>query len=345
MTAGDKAVTARATQMFPETAPANKLRGLFGPLERLGFDIDAMLAEFGFRRADAEDPDGVIPAHVCAGVLARAREERRYTNLALRLAENTPLGVTPLLDYLIASSDTVGDAYHQLAKHLRLVNPSIHIEVCEESDPILIKVSCAIPFVAEYTVSLSVLHPLREADGLFHVEQICFRHQPEDPQDVSTVLGCEVQVHAEWDGLAISRDCWRIPLRRRDPVLRRWLERKAATILARQPLTEGMAAQVRQMLATPTAGGDMSIQAVARRLAIAPRTLQRRLSQEGTSFDAERESARKEAASAFLTDPTLSIAEIAFLLGYSEPAAFHRAFKRWHGTTPQAFRQQGPTPE
>jgi AraC-like DNA-binding protein len=88
--------------------------------------------------------------------------------------------------------------------------------------------------------------------------------------------------------------------------------------------------------------GETSIDAVARRLITAPRTLQRRLAQTGTSFDALRDDVRKRAAELYLSDATLSITEIAYLLGYSEPTGFHRAFRRWHGTTPEAFRRNLP---
>ena len=84
--------------------------------------------------------------------------------------------------------------------------------------------------------------------------------------------------------------------------------------------------------------GEMRIDVVARRLATTPRTLQRRLARAGTSFDALCDDARKQAARTYLADTTLTIAEVTYLLGYSEPSAFHRAFRRWHGTTPQAFR-------
>jgi AraC-like DNA-binding protein len=82
----------------------------------------------------------------------------------------------------------------------------------------------------------------------------------------------------------------------------------------------------------------MWIDVTARRLATTPRTLQRRLSRAGTSFEALCDDVRKQAAHYYLADTTLSIAEVTYLLGYSEPTAFHRAFKRWYGTTPHAFR-------
>jgi AraC-like DNA-binding protein len=77
---------------------------------------------------------------------------------------------------------------------------------------------------------------------------------------------------------------------------------------------------------------------VARCLATSARSLQRRLSAAGTSYQELLDSTRCEAATRYLQDRGLSIGEVAYLLGYSEPPAFHRAFKRWNGVTPQEFR-------
>ena len=78
----------------------------------------------------------------------------------------------------------------------------------------------------------------------------------------------------------------------------------------------------------------------ARQLAISGRTLQRRLAAEGVSYQRLVDDARKEAAGRYLSEPTLAIGEVAYLVGYSEPAPFHRAFKRWYGVTPEIFRQK-----
>jgi AraC-like DNA-binding protein len=70
------------------------------------------------------------------------------------------------------------------------------------------------------------------------------------------------------------------------------------------------------------------------------RTLQRRLAVAGVSYQDLVESTRREAAERYLANLSLSITEVAYLLGYSEPSALHRAFKRWNRMTPQAFRQK-----
>ena len=131
-----------------------------------------------------------------------------------------------------------------------------------------------------------------------------------------------------------------MPLRRRDPVLRSLLETHANEIVARLPRREGLALEVQRALAARVAGGNTGINALAREFAMSPRTLQRRLAAEGLSYQELREDARKEAAGRYLTESILTINEVAYIVGYSESAPFYRAFKRWYGMTPEAFRQK-----
>jgi len=88
---------------------------------------------------------------------------------------------------------------------------------------------------------------------------------------------------------------------------------------------------------------DAQVDLVAKRLGLTGRSLQRRLKDEGTSFQTVREEVRRELARRYLDDG-LAIAEISFLLGFSEPSAFFRAFKRWTGETPVAHRQRRAEP-
>jgi AraC-like DNA-binding protein len=102
-----------------------------------------------------------------------------------------------------------------------------------------------------------------------------------------------------------------------------------------------VAGELRRVLASRVAGGDTRIQTVARQLAMSVRTLQRRLATEKLSYQDVLEEIRRQAAERYLSDSTLSAAEVGFLIGYSELAAFHRAFKRWRGMTPVQFRKKG----
>ena len=343
MTARDNRVTARASRHATATTEPDhsqgELRGMFGALERLGYDLDRLLAAAGIRRADVADPTVNIPASVCATLLALAQQERRLKNLPSRLALENPIAVNPLLDYLILSSDSVGEGLQRLSRYIGIVNPLLTIRLRDWDDPPRMVVESANPFWIEFTVALSIVRFRRETADDLRASFVSLSHSPEDVPDLEQLLGCPVRTGEAWSGWALSREALRLPLRRRDPVLRAWLERKAAEILAQHPPGSGLVSEVRQLLTAHMAAG-MRIEVVARSLAMTPRTLQRKLADEGTSFEALRDATRCHAAETFLADPTLSIAEVTYLLGYSEPTAFHRAFRRWHRVTPQEFRQQ-----
>ena len=281
----------------------------------------------------------MISASACAGVFAAAQQQRRVSNLALKLAVHTPVGTTPLLDYLIVCSDSVGEGLHRLTRYLRLVNPGVQLAVDENSDPVRVVVERTLGgFEAELTVALSILRIRQEAGSELRPVYVSFIHEPEDITEYVDVFGCPIRVRASWNGWALSKAAMKLPMARRDPALRRWLDRQAAEVLARLPTDGDVRDDVRRVLSSQLTVGDLRIDAVARRLATTPRTLQRRLSQAGTSFEVLCDEARKQAVQSYLADTTLTIAEVTYLLGYSEPTVFYRAFRRWHRTTPMAFR-------
>jgi AraC-like DNA-binding protein len=143
---------------------------------------------------------------------------------------------------------------------------------------------------------------------------------------------------ASWSGVSVPGEAWQLPLRRRDLILRHMLEGHANEILARLPARTGLALEVQRALTSRVAGGDIRIESIARQFAMSARTLQRKLADEQISYQRLLDDARKEAAGRYITESSLAIGEIAYLIGYSEPAPFHRAFKRWYGMTPDAFR-------
>jgi AraC-like DNA-binding protein len=346
MTPRDNAVTGAATKMLsaPPSDDAHavrEVRGMLGVLEQLGYDLDALLASARLERRDVEDPDVFLSPIACASVFETAHRERRVSNLALQLALRTPVGANPLLDYLIVTSDSVGQGLERLTRYLRLVNPSVGLTVRREPKAVRVVVERAqAPFFVELTVSLCVIRFIRETDDQFRATHVSFTHEPDDVVEFAKVLRCQIRAKASWNGVVIPKAALDLPLRRRDPVLRGWLERQATAILARLPATADARDEVRSVLSTQATAGDMTIDVVARRLSTTPRTLQRRLARGGTSFETLRDDARRQAAELYLSGTTLTIAEVTYLLGYSEPTAFHRAFRRWHNMTPQAFRAQ-----
>jgi AraC-like DNA-binding protein len=127
-------------------------------------------------------------------------------------------------------------------------------------------------------------------------------------------------------------------LPRNDPRLFAYLAQQAERLRASLPQDDTATAQVRREVTALLPVGEPQQGPVAKRLALSARTMQRRLAAEGTTFAAIVEDVRRERAELLLADATLTASEVAFLLGFSEPAAFFRAFRRWTGETPQRWR-------
>jgi len=329
------------------TFSAYDLRVFLDGLGRLGYDADGLLAGCGLRDTDLSAPDRRVSCEAYGAVLARAQQERFTPNLALALARVTPIGAWPLIDYLVLTADSVREGVGQLARYLRLTSSPISINIREDVDPVRIEMTAPVPFAIEYDAALIILHFRGETDGRFAPAAVSFQHTPDEPAAFEGVLGCPVRINSSWDGVSIPTESWRLPLRRRDPILRRMLESQANHILERLSNRTGVALEVQRALVARVTGGDTKIESVARQLTMSARTLQRRLAEEGVSYQELLDGARKQAAGQYLSESTLAIGEVAYLVGFSEPAAFHRAFKRWFGLTPERFRRQGqiaPTP-
>jgi AraC-like DNA-binding protein len=351
MTARVKELTNRATSPAAKAPPramqpVSELRAFLEAFGRLGYDVQELRQAVGLSPEQLLDPDALVPMSATPALFGRAMAVRPLKNLALRMALETPFGAFPLLDHLVATCKTVGDALSQLARYFRLVCAPIEIEIREDEDPIRVvyRQTCVGPsFSIEYSISLAVDHIRREADGRVDVVRVSFMHTPEDLADFEQRLHCPVSAPADWNGFALTRASWKIPARRRDATLHGLLESQADAVVSRQPRSGSASDELRHALAVRLARGDaevQSIEALARQLAMSPRTLQRRLADGGSSYQEILGETRREAAERFLAESALSAAEVGYLLGYSEPAAFHRAFKRWHGVTPVEFRRR-----
>jgi AraC-like DNA-binding protein len=297
------------------------------------------LAAAGVARETFADPDARVPCTAYGALIESAQRRQPRPNLALRMAEVTPIGAYPLVDYLVVSSPTVGDGLRRLSRYYRLDGAPNPMVLHDAEDPIRVTLEGGPgTFAIEYVVALTLLHLRRESGGEALAECACFTHRPDDPAELSKVFGCEVRTGAPWNGFILSRRTWNLPMRRRDPALLALLERHAEARAAGDPDDETVSRRVRGALESGLARGEASLAAVARTLAMTPRTIQRRLAGEGATFNALLDAVRREAAERHLRGSVLSIAEIAFVLDFSEPAAFHRAFRRWHRVTPQAYR-------
>ena len=325
------------------TESLGNIRIFIEALERLGYNGGELLHAIQLRRSDLDDPDGRVPCSLVGAMFGRAMQQRPLKNLGARIAAETPIGAFPLIDYLVLTSESVGQGLKKLSQYFRLVDFSVVLNVREEESHVQISYEGPpSPFGFEFGIALCILHLRAQTENQFHAEHVNFVHAPDAVGEVERMLACPVRTDQSWNGWVMSRDVWTLPLRRRDPILSGLLELQAKEMLDRVPASGGTANRVMRVLISRVTGGDTNIEAVARTLATTARSLQRQLTAEGVSYRQLLEATRKEAAERYLSNSSLPIAEVAYLLGYSEVAAFHRAFKRWHDTTPLAFRQLHP---
>ena len=343
MTVGDNPLTADAKSASASSAlsyAASDLRVFVHALERLGYKVHELLSAVGLSMADLQRPDGRVPCEKFGAVIGGALRQRPMKNLGVRMAAETPIGSFPLLDYLVMTSDNVGEGMRRLVKYFRLVDAPTNIDIQEHENPLRMMLRSQNTFAAEFSLSLIVLYLRQETGGNCNPDYIALAHQPDDAVEIERILSCDARLNTTWTGVAYSPLAWQLPLRRRDSVLQGLLERQANDLVAQLPTADELSVKVRRVLAKRVGGGDTSIDSVAKELATSPRTLQRRLAAAKVSFLDLLEQTRQEAAEKYLRNLSLSIAEVSYLLGYSEPSALHRAFKRRKGITPQAFREQ-----
>ena len=344
MTGGVNSLTDRAKAPRPATPRNPQVLSGFRPFldafEKLGCERADLIRAAGLTARDFDDPDTILSDAACTALFGEAARTCSVPNFALRVAEKIPLGAYPLLDYLVMTSETVGEGFDQLARYLRLVGSPGDLRIHDQRDPVIVRLAVCSPFNSEFTLSLAVLHFRRETDGAFGAAAVRFRHRPDDPADFERLLGCPVHTGAAADELAIAPEAWRQPLRRRDSLLHGVLTSQAEEMLARRGSDQRASIQLRRAFSRGLSGRGANLPALARRLGTSPRTLQRRLGQEGTTFQEILDQFRSDAAERYLADSSLSCAEVGYLLGFSEPAAFHRAFKRWRGLTPRDYRRQ-----
>lgn len=167
---------------------------------------------------------------------------------------------------------------------------------------------------------------------------------PPHREEYAVLFDCPVRFGAERTGAVFEARWLSAPLVRDEAGLDEMLGRAPFDLLTRPEYGTTVAEQVRRALSRGLRVSPRlpELGEVAARLAVSPATLRRRLQREGTSFQQLKDQVRRDAAIAGLVEGGEAIGELAERLGFSEDTAFHRAFRRWTGTTPAAYRVRGP---
>jgi AraC-like DNA-binding protein len=171
--------------------------------------------------------------------------------------------------------------------------------------------------------------------------RVSFRHAaPPDLSEHERIFATRLSFGVPRNELAVERAVLELQLVRADPRLSQVLDQHVRDLVARAPAQQSLADRVRRYLRDAFPGGDFALESIGRRMGTSARTLQRQLSAEGTSYRQILEQARQELALRYLAETQTPIKEVAALLGYAELQAFYRAFERWTGLPPAAYRRQ-----
>lgn len=262
----------------------------------------------------------------------------RDPQLALRIAAATPSGAFGIVEYVCRSAPTLGDALRQWVRYLNLLDDAVTVALVVEGDRAYLRVEreSEAPAPASHELCWALL--ARQARELcarpFRLISVELAHRTlGDVAAYRAWFEAPVVFGTEHTQLVMAKPSLDASLVSSDPRLLAILTR-AADELGRTITTDPtLTAQIKRVLREALRSDGASIEYVAGKLGLTARSLQRRLKDEGAAFQTIREDVRRELAQRYLDD-NLSIAEISFLLGFSEPSAFFRAFKRWTGTTP-----------
>ncbi len=315
----------------------------FGATER------ELEAELGWTRDALTQVDAVVSGASTHRHMELMFEKPRYVEFVLAAARAHDAGSLGLVGLACKTLPDVASAMACHARFQRLTNRSATYETHFESDSVHLREHREDPrtgslLISEYTmlVVVRLLSLLTESPvpvRAMHVrrpsltthERVAYERE----------LGARVHTGAQHAALILDPGFLRAPVAKADAELERYfrsvLERSLPAPVAEAPLLSSVRAVVRERLRD----GHPTLEDVANALRVGSRTLQRRLREVGTSYQQLLDDTLKSLAEGYLRQPQLSLAEVAWLLGYVEQASFFRAFRRWHDMTPQAFRRRG----
>ncbi|MEC3918383.1 AraC family transcriptional regulator ligand-binding domain-containing protein [Nocardia sp. CDC160] len=304
-----------------------------------GLEPEWLLREAGLPAWSLDDGDVQIPSSVYCRLWEVAGKALDDPILPVRVGCRFTLGAGGLCDYLFSTSATIGEGLATVGPYISDISTNHRLSFTEEDNG---DVTVGLEIVEGddrardlthlWGVSSLLGRPRRVAAGTFDAVRVRLRQRaPRNYTDMYDLLGTRaIEFGASEDSITLRGADLGIPLTTADPILRRILEQIAATVPPPPPLATAWVDRVAETLADALDAGDVSLDAVARRLTVSRRTLQRRLLESGTSWRQELDRARLERLRrADAHGERLGLARQAELLGYAGPESVRRASRRW----------------
>jgi AraC-like DNA-binding protein len=313
---------------------------------REGLDERRLLVTAGIDTALLRDDLARIPRDADTALWHAIERALADDTFGLRFAQDLTAEAFGPVGFYAMSGGTIGEAlarsvrYHHVVKddvdvRATLVERALHVEQILPPD----QAPWSRP-IGDYAIASYVSLARRWTGVRITPREVRFRHgAPRDRGAYERFFGCPVWFDQPATAIVLDRETLEIPLSTAQPEFDRYLERlvrEAVSPLERRDLVADARAAIKEALLHDR---TVSLPVVARRVGASSRTLQRRLESAGLTFQSAVDEVRRAIALPLLTATDLSVEEIGERLGYSDVAAFRRAFRRWTGVPPAVVRR------
>lgn len=317
-------------------------------VRQLGGDPRELLRQVHIEPDALTQADAVISYRSMIQLLERSASELDCPDFGLRLASHQDgIAVLGPLAVAMCNCTTVGEAYQYCAEHLQVYSPAVHIQIEEDKASkrhfmrfeILLARLPHQRQAVENALALTHHAVLSLSNRKFGAREIWFTHERLAPRRVyQQYFGCPVHFEKPFNAVFFNSADLQQRIAGQNPQL---YEIASEYIESRFPATSmHLTTRVRVVAARLLALGLCTHQEVAARFHMHPRTLQRHLRKEGSSFEEIKDDVRRDAAYRYLGQPGIPLTRVASLLGYSEPSVLTRSCHRWFSSTPKKLRDK-----
>ncbi len=331
--------------MTESSVAINYIRAALSSAQAAGLPVDTLLAEAG------------IPSHLVNEPQARVSHAQylMLTQLAMTKLNDefichggvrrTPMGTFSLMCRGVIHEPTLQRALVHALHFYDTLLPDLHLSLHRNGHDAVIRFQFDNPDVDPDHVMLEVIMVLTQRfsgwliDHRIALTRASFTWRaPSHADEYRMLFHCPLEFDAAENSIRFPARFLVWPVAQTPRTLRRFLRNAPGNLLVIPDNDNSMTAQVRACLGRDFSQELPDFEQVAQQLKITPQTLRRRLREEDSSYQEIKDNIRRDAAINYLSRPQLSIMEIAQLMGFSEPSTFHRAFKKWTGLTPGAYR-------
>jgi len=321
------------------------LKQMFLYLTSMKINSDEFLQSLGIDPALVKSPDGYIPIETYLRIEEAAAEHTQDPYFGLHMGEFAEPGSWSILGYLMMNCRTLGEAFEKSGRYSRVIGNLIEGEAQFRINKIRV-ISTVPPYAPKMprycfeSAFASGVRMMRTLTGLeLNPSEVTFIYsQPESTAEYERFFRCPVLFEHKYNSMSIETKLLSTPILLPNPELLDYFENYAQKFIAQMDRKDEYTQAVMRIILEKLDTENLNIKQVAKEMSVSVRTLQNRLKAEGVIFSDLLTDVRQQLAQKYLQE-NYSVEEITYLLGFSEPSVFRKAFKRWQGITPRQYRE------